>query len=113
MNIRMTPTRLVALLAIGALPSLVPTVYAADWEFTGNAGLDFYTSNTDVYVPETHQAQRGKDNGFIGIRNNESFNLNYQAFGILDYFFRPFFCTDMRRIKRIKCRGLEKNCVLY
>ena len=54
--------------------------------FVGNTGLDYYLSNTDVYVPETHQGQQGRDNGFIAVGNNSSFNLNYQIFGVVDYF---------------------------
>ncbi|MBX2873523.1 MAG: SusC/RagA family TonB-linked outer membrane protein, partial [Saprospiraceae bacterium] len=33
--------------------------------FTLNGGLDFLYNQTNVYVPETHQAQVGLDNGFI------------------------------------------------
>lgn len=55
-------------------------------KFVGNAGVDFLLNETFVYVPETHQAQRGRDNGFIGVGKNKVFNYNYQAFGIIDYF---------------------------
>ncbi|HMQ47613.1 MAG TPA: SusC/RagA family TonB-linked outer membrane protein [Saprospiraceae bacterium] len=55
-------------------------------KLVGNAGLDYFLNNTFVYVPETHQAQRGQQNGFIAAGNNRSFNYNYQAFGVVDYF---------------------------
>lgn len=55
-------------------------------KLTANAGLDFLANQTDVYVPEIHQAQIGGDNGFIGKGRNKVFNYNYQAFGIIDYF---------------------------
>ncbi|MCC5921454.1 MAG: TonB-dependent receptor [Cyclobacteriaceae bacterium] len=47
-----------------------------------NGGLDFFLNETFVYVPETHQAQRGNDNGFIGVGKNKFMNLNYQAFAV-------------------------------
>lgn len=56
------------------------------FKLVGNAGLDFLQNETSVYVPETHQAQVGTTNGFIGEGRNKLLNYNYQAFGILDYF---------------------------
>ncbi|MCB0549180.1 MAG: SusC/RagA family TonB-linked outer membrane protein, partial [Phaeodactylibacter sp.] len=64
-------------------------VYQSDnvvFKLVGNAGLDFLQNETSVYVPETHQAQVGTNNGFIGEGRNKLLNYNYQAFGILDYF---------------------------
>jgi len=54
--------------------------------FALNGGLDFFLNETFVYVPETHQAQRNKDNGFIGAGKNKVYNYNYQAFGVFDYY---------------------------
>ncbi|MEM8526516.1 MAG: SusC/RagA family TonB-linked outer membrane protein [Bacteroidota bacterium] len=54
------------------------------FKVVGNAGADFFLNETSVYVPETHQAQVGQDNGFVGEGRNKFFNLNYQAFGVLD-----------------------------
>ncbi|MFP2997054.1 SusC/RagA family TonB-linked outer membrane protein [Spongiivirga sp. MCCC 1A20706] len=47
-----------------------------------NGGLDFLANETYVYVPETHQAQRGNQNGFIGVGKNNFTNLNYQGIAI-------------------------------
>ncbi|NER13078.1 SusC/RagA family TonB-linked outer membrane protein [Leptobacterium flavescens] len=47
-----------------------------------NGGLDFLANETFVYVPETHQAQRGNQNGFIGVGKNNFTNYNYQAIAI-------------------------------
>ncbi|MEM0991923.1 MAG: SusC/RagA family TonB-linked outer membrane protein [Bacteroidota bacterium] len=63
------------------------TVFQNDnliFKFVGNAGADFFLNETSVYVPETHQAQVGQDNGFVGEGRNKFFNLNYQAFAVLD-----------------------------
>ncbi len=49
-----------------------------------NGGLDYLLSETNVYVPEFHQAQRGGQNGFIALGKNEVFNLNYQSFAVWD-----------------------------
>lgn len=56
------------------------------FKLTGNVGLDFLLNETSVYVPETHQAQAGTTNGFIGEGRNNILNYNYQAFAILDHF---------------------------
>ena len=53
-----------------------------DVQLKFNGGLDFLANQTDVYVPEFFQAQRGQDNGFIALGKNEVFNVNYQAFAV-------------------------------
>lgn len=58
------------------------------FKLVGNAGADFFLNETSVYVPETHQAQVGQDNGFIGEGRNKFFNLNYQASAVLDAYTR-------------------------
>ena len=41
---------------------------------TFSGGLDYLGNETFVYVPEIHQAQRGNQNGFIGVgKNNFTF----------------------------------------
>lgn len=47
-----------------------------------NGGFDFFTNETFVYVPETHQGQRGKDNGFIGVGKNVFRNSNVIVSGL-------------------------------
>lgn len=54
--------------------------------FVLNGGLDFLFSETEVYVPETFQSQRGRQNGFLGIGRNTVFNYNYSAIGVHDYY---------------------------
>lgn len=56
------------------------------FKLTGNVGVDFLLNETSVYVPETHQAQDGGDNGFIGEGRNGLLNYNYQAFAVLDHY---------------------------
>lgn len=51
-----------------------------------NGGIDFFVSETQVYVPEFLQSQRGQDNGFIGVGNNTFNNLNGQSFLVFDKF---------------------------
>ncbi len=41
-----------------------------------SGGIDFLANETFVYVPETHQAQKGGDNGFIGVGKNNFKNYN-------------------------------------
>ncbi len=53
-------------------------------KFKGNAGFDIIANKTDVYVPESHQAQRDKQNGFIGIGKNQLRSYNHQAFLVWD-----------------------------
>ncbi len=50
-----------------------------------NGGLDFLANETFVYVPEIHQAQRGNQNGFIGVGKNNFTNYNYQLIGIWNH----------------------------
>lgn len=51
-----------------------------------NGGLDYFVNETKVYVPEFHQAQRDRQNGFIGVGNNKFNNFNGQSFLIFDKF---------------------------
>ena len=55
-------------------------------KFVGNGGIDFLASNTDVYVPEFAQAQRGGDNGFISAGRNKLFQGNYNVLGVFNYY---------------------------
>ncbi|WP_415372328.1 SusC/RagA family TonB-linked outer membrane protein [Patiriisocius sp. Uisw_047] len=49
-----------------------------------NGGIDVLANETYVYVPETHQAQIGGQNGFVAVgKNNDTF-LNTQAIGVWD-----------------------------
>ncbi len=50
--------------------------------FVFNGGVDFLANETDVFVPEIHQAQRGNQNGFIAAGRNNFINYNYQAIAI-------------------------------
>lgn len=54
--------------------------------FVLNGGVDFFLNETEVYVPETFQSQRGVQNGFLGIGKNTVFNYNYSAIGVYDYY---------------------------
>ena len=54
--------------------------------FTAQGGIDYLANNTDVYVPEFQQAQRGADNGFITKGRNALFQRNYNVLGIFDYY---------------------------
>lgn len=51
-----------------------------------NGGLDYFTNETYVYVPEYHQAQISNQNGYIGVGKNIFTNLNYSAFLVHDIF---------------------------
>lgn len=51
-------------------------------QFIFNGGIDYLANETDVYVPEIHQAQRGNQNGFIADGRNIFTNFNYQAIGV-------------------------------
>lgn len=55
-------------------------------KFNWNGGLDYFTNETYVYVPEYHQAQVGVQNGYIGVGKNIFTNLNNQAFLVHDIF---------------------------
>ncbi len=50
-----------------------------------NGGIDYLANETYVYVPEIHQAQRGNQNGFIGVGKNIFTNYNYQAIGVWNH----------------------------
>ena len=54
--------------------------------FKFNGGLDFFIDESFIYVPESHQGQRGLDNGFIGVGKNTFSNINYQSFLVFDKF---------------------------
>ncbi len=54
-------------------------------KFVLNGGVDYLSNETFVYVPEIHQAQRGDDNGFIGVGKNNFTNFNLQAIGVWNY----------------------------
>ena len=51
-----------------------------------NGGLDYLMNQTYIYVPKEHQAQQGKQNGFLGIGKNEFRHLNTQGFLVWDNF---------------------------
>jgi len=53
-------------------------------KFKFNGGLDFFVNESFIYVPETHQGQRGLDNGFIGVGKNTFKQINYQSFLVFD-----------------------------
>lgn len=50
-----------------------------------NGGIDYLANETYVYVPEIHQAQRGNQNGFVGVGKNIFTNYNYQAIGVWNH----------------------------
>ena len=54
-------------------------------KFIFNGGADFLANETFVYVPETHQAQRGNQNGFIGVGKNNFTNFNYQGIAVWNH----------------------------
>ncbi|GJM31824.1 MAG: SusC/RagA family TonB-linked outer membrane protein [Saprospiraceae bacterium] len=54
--------------------------------FVVNGGFDILNNETFVYVPETHQAQRGLTNGFVGVGKNKISNYNYQVTGSHDFY---------------------------
>lgn len=51
-----------------------------------NGGIDFFLNQTEVYVPETFQSQRGLQNGFLGVGKNNVFNINYSAIAVHSYY---------------------------
>ncbi len=55
-------------------------------KFVGNGGIDFYLADTEVYVPEDQQGQRGRQNGFLGIGNTTNLNYNYNALLVHDFY---------------------------
>ncbi len=55
-------------------------------KLVANGGLDFYLNETEVYVPEDQQGQRGRQNGFLGIGNATNLNFNYNTLLVHDYY---------------------------
>jgi len=54
--------------------------------FVGQGGFDLLSSETDVFVPEFQQAQRGGDNGFIAKGRNQILQGNYNTLGIFNFY---------------------------
>ncbi len=50
-----------------------------------NGGIDYLSNETYVYVPETHQAQVGNQEGFIAVGNNNFTQFNTQAIAVWDH----------------------------
>lgn len=50
-----------------------------------SGGLDYLANETNVYVPETHQAQIGGQGGFVGVGKNNFTQYNTQAIGVWNY----------------------------
>ena len=50
-----------------------------------NGGVDYLANETYVYVPETHQAQVGNQEGFVAEGRNNFTQFNYQAFAVWDH----------------------------
>ncbi|MEO9483877.1 MAG: SusC/RagA family TonB-linked outer membrane protein [Ekhidna sp.] len=55
-------------------------------KFQFNGGIDFFNANTLVYIPEDHEVQVGTTQGFLSATSNKSFQYNYNAFAVFDYF---------------------------
>jgi TonB-linked SusC/RagA family outer membrane protein len=55
-------------------------------KFTLGGGIDFFIDESLIYIPETHQGQIGKDNGFIGVGKNTFTQGNFQSFLVFDKF---------------------------
>lgn len=55
-------------------------------KFKINGGLDFFNAETLVYMPENHEIQQGTTQGFLATSNAKSFQYNYNAFAVFDYF---------------------------
>lgn len=55
-------------------------------KFKFNGGLDFFNAGTLVYIPEDHEVQVGTTQGFLSAGSNKSFQYNYNAFAVFDYF---------------------------
>ena len=64
--------------------ALQETNYQLKFQFNG--GLDFFNANTLVYIPENHEIQRGTTEGFVATSASQSFQYNYNAFAVFDYF---------------------------
>ncbi|MFC7357862.1 SusC/RagA family TonB-linked outer membrane protein [Jejudonia soesokkakensis] len=55
-------------------------------KFTNSAGVDYLANQTFVYVPETHQAQLGRDDaGFVGQGKNNFTQFNTQSALVWDH----------------------------
>ena len=52
---------------------------------TFSGGLDYLGNETFVYVPEIHQAQRGNQNGFIGVGKNNFTFFNHQIVAVWNH----------------------------
>jgi len=50
-----------------------------------SGGLDYLANETNVYVPETHQAQIGGQGGFVAVGKNNFTQFNAQAIGVWDH----------------------------
>jgi len=68
--------------------NLTTKLYTGDKDrlkIVSNFGLDYIANQTRVYVPETHQAQIGNDNGFIARGNNSFTFFNSQVIAVWDH----------------------------
>lgn len=54
-------------------------------KIVSNFGLDYLANQTEVYVPETHQAQIDNDNGFLALGKNGFTFFNSQIIGVWDH----------------------------
>jgi len=54
-------------------------------KLTFSGGLDYLGNETFVYVPEIHQAQRGNQNGFIGVGKNNFTFFNHQVVAVWNH----------------------------
>ncbi|MBT8293245.1 MAG: SusC/RagA family TonB-linked outer membrane protein, partial [Eudoraea sp.] len=50
-----------------------------------SGGFDYLANQTNVYVPETHQAQIGGQGGFVAVGKNNFTQYNAQAIGVWDH----------------------------
>lgn len=61
---------------------------ASNLKLVLNGGLDYFMNETYVFVPKEHQAQEGRQNGFLGVGKNEFRNINTQGFLVWDNYLR-------------------------
>ncbi|SEL24325.1 TonB-linked outer membrane protein, SusC/RagA family [Aquimarina amphilecti] len=54
-------------------------------KFVVNGGIDYLANETYVYVPETHQAQVGNQEGFVAEGRNNFTQFNLLAFAVWDH----------------------------
>ncbi|WP_299189992.1 SusC/RagA family TonB-linked outer membrane protein [uncultured Aquimarina sp.] len=54
-------------------------------KFVVNGGVDYLANETYVYVPETHQAQVGNQEGFVAEGRNNFTQFNLLAFAVWDH----------------------------